>query len=1185
MSAEEISWTDAQRRAIGSLGHSLLVSAAAGSGKTAVLAERCAFLVCDAPQPCDVDQLLVVTFTEAAAAEMRQRIAMALRRRVESLAHPTPRLRRQLALVEHAHISTIHGFCARLLRQNFSLAKLDPRFHVIDPDEAALLRREVARALFDDRYERDAVGQFGAFIDDYGDGRDESPMDRVITGHEMLCSLESPRNWLNNSMSQITESANKPLAESQLGRQFLAAIQTALDRLKLHCAAGIGSIQSLGSFAGYVTTLKDWSRTVVNWDDLFHLRGYDVLADEFRRFDPGRAPAVKSDTPKKEQAKSILDAVKDQMREGELADLLAFTQVQWRQGQRTISAHAGLFLDLLLDFGRRYAEAKTNLRAVDFADLERKTLNLLRDTETWAPSVLARAYHRQYQHVLVDEYQDVNEIQDAILRLVSAECVAAEGNFAANLFTVGDVKQSIYRFRLAEPKRFLERNREFRREDNKIGMVIDLRENFRSRPALLEAVNQVFERLMTGGDTEIEYDESHRLRPGLSASSPSAESPIEIHVLPSMGEEDEEDSDRTEREAMLCARLIRDIVGDRGNFGDVAILLRSLRFKAEKFAEVLRRHGIPVHHGGGTGFLEATEIRDVTALLSLLDNQRQDVPLAAFLRSPLSGLSNAEELLARIRLGSLSADAPIPFHEAAVRFATEQQNEWAARLREVLARLSRWRDAARQRPLADVIWQIYDDTGYLAFVSGLDNGPQRVANVLYLHQRARQFGSFLKQGLHRFMDFLARLREEKDIGLPSVLGQGEKAVRVMSIHVSKGLEFPIVIVPDLGKHHNFSDAHGSILMDRRAGLGLRVIDADRRIYYPSLSWILTESSLKRQTLAEELRLLYVAMTRAKERLLLIGTASEKAVEKWARDFRGHAGPLPSDVILSAGSMLDWLGPVQATCGDRAIKLTAHSAEEVRSWSAEQAGRTETTESQRDLAALKPLNPPPAMDADARAIIARLEFNYPHEEFTKLPAATSPTALKPDAPSPGAVVRELPLPPFLSAHPAALSATDVGTATHLLLEHLDFCRPCDLPDVEAQIAQLVDRRLMLDVQAAAVDRAAIVWLMSTDLGSQIKANGKLLRREVAFAGSLAAGRDPLDAVMLRGRIDVIVPTGAGVAVVDYKTDRVTAEGVKERAESYQAQIAAYRDALKRVAGKAVTGVYLVFLYPRVVHFVA
>jgi ATP-dependent helicase/nuclease subunit A len=633
-------------------------------------------------------------------------------------------------------------------------------------------------------------------------------------------------------------------------------------------------------------------------------------------------------------------------------------------------------------------------------------------------------------------------------------------------------------------------------------------------------------------------------------------------------------------------------------FGDVVILLRSMKFKADQYADVLRQSGIPVHSESGTGFFESMEVRDVLALLSLLDNQRQDVPLAAILRSPLAALPNAEDSLARVRL---AYGGDVAFHQAVVRYAEHHHDELAAKLSDFLGHLKRWRTLAQRRPLAEVLWTIYQETGYLAFCAGLFGGEQRVANLIDLHERARQFGSFQKQGLARFLGFLEQLREESDLGQPSVASAADDVVRIMSVHSSKGLEFPVVIVPDLGKRINLSDCSGSILVDRHAGPGFSVADEARRIRYPSLASMLVQNRLRQQSLAEELRVLYVAMTRAKEHLILIGTCKDSACDTWATRWAAHSGPLPADVVLGASTMLDWIGPVAAaTSGsaDAPIQLMQHSAEEVAAWPNPEELRPKPSPRFEQLVALQPLDPPPPANEKADAIVRRLTFQRPHEPFAMVPATTSVSELAKHgraAAGGQSSSREEVVPfdrilaaPRVASNGLTTLAIDVGTAYHLVLEHLDFTRPCDAADVREQVARLLDRRLIAPAAAESIDPEAITWFAAHPLGQTLRDNASRLRRElpIYFAqearardGATLTPADPMDRVMIRSRIDVLLETAEGLEIVDYKTDAVTEETLAARVDFYRPQMSLYREGVHAATGRPVVAVHLVFLAAR------
>jgi ATP-dependent helicase/nuclease subunit A len=634
-------------------------------------------------------------------------------------------------------------------------------------------------------------------------------------------------------------------------------------------------------------------------------------------------------------------------------------------------------------------------------------------------------------------------------------------------------------------------------------------------------------------------------------------------------------------------------------YRDMVILLRSMKVKADQFADQLRLAGIPVHSDSGTGFFESMEIRDVLSLLRLLDNQRQDVPMAAVLRSPLAKLPNADDCLATVRMKF--ADQTIPFHEAVVRYAETQHDEIAACLRDFLEQIARWREMIHRRPLAEVLWAIYDSTGYLAFCAGLEDGEQRVANLISLHERARQFGTFQRQGLNRFMQFIRNLQQQSDLGQPSVASEAEDVVRIMSVHRSKGLEFPVVFLPDLGKRHNLADCRGMILVDREAYLGLQAVDEEKRIRYPSLPWVLAQDRLKRQLLAEELRVLYVATTRAREHLILVGTGEEKAREQW-EDWRHHAGALPSDFVLGCNSMLDWIGATTVPIEQNrpgSFEIMLHDDAQIQAWAGKMGRRPELARDRKSLAKLEELAPPPPADAAASRVIEKLTRPYAWEEFTKVSAVASVTGLtKTGRAAPGgesASVKglvsfdvELAAPKCVAREQTA-TPTEVGSATHLVLQYLDFTRTKDAGEIAKQIEAMAMRKVISAEQGGIVDIEAIRWLMSSELGQLLKEHHSNIRRElpVYFAMPAAVRNvsgDSMDHVMVRGKLDVMIAMGDGLVVADYKTDRVTAETVEARVEFYRGQVESYADAIGKITGQRVTRTFLAFLSPRILKVV-
>jgi ATP-dependent helicase/nuclease subunit A len=1215
-------WTESQSEAFTEADRSLLVSAAAGSGKTAVLAQRCVHLVCDAKPPCDVTRLLVVTFTDSAAAEMKSRIKSALRQRYAQ--NPSDRLKRQIDLVEHARISTVHSFCATVLRQNFHLIGLDPNFRILDGDDARLLRIETAADLLERRYESDDTGDFSRLVDAFAQGDDEKLIEKIIHTYSLLCSLSAPRQWIDRTLAEIAEAAAAPIDKSALGQRFIDLVNQTLSDLIRQCSDAASSVRTRGKpLLPYGAQLDELRATVEHWKKVLNSDGLDMLVSEYRDFTLPKAPTIPNSVEGKNGAKALLDSVKKEIKENNLADLLMLGAQTWQAGMAEVLPHARTFLSLVSDFKTDYDAAKADQRALDFSDLERYTLQVLGSPTPsgWKPTPVARALHDQFQHVLVDEYQDINDIQDAILSLVSRECVAGPKT-PGNLFCVGDVKQSIFRFRLSDPQLFLDRQERFSKP-NAPGKVIYLSENFRSRAPLLSAINAVFGRLMTKQAVQVEYDTSQELKAGSKFPNTSGPptfpgAPIEFHLITedsgsTDSDEDPEASDltRSDYEAIVVAKRIREMLGHSGKprmtvmqpndsgelhprhieYSDIVILLRAMKFKADAFADTLRKFAIPVHSEGGSGFFASAEVRDILSLLRILDNQRQDIPLAAFLRSPLADLPDPDECLARIRLAYRDEAEQIPFHQAVIRYSKEQTDEWAAHLRWFFSRLEEWRDQANKRPAAELIWSIYQETGYLAYVSGLEDGRQRVANLLELHDRAAQFSHFLRQGLGRFLRFLESLRQEQDLQRPSPAADSQNVVRILSIHRAKGLEFPVVFLPDLGKKHNLMDAQGMILSDRIAGLGMHVVDLERLNSHASLSSALVSSSLYRQTIAEEMRLLYVAMTRAKEHLVCVGSCRASAIEQWTNLWSTHTGPLPADEILAARTPLEWLGPVW--------KMTAASSSPVFDVkTVELAGLDHDKKSagddtaQQSMIDLKPLPTPPAPNDIASAVIDRFSRSYGFPDAVSRPAAQSVTSIAKSAPQPpdvqsdsnsDALLRKLDLPPFFSADTAP-KATDIGTATHLFLELCDFAAVKSDADISKQIESLISRKLLPRAQAALIDQSALTWFFTTDLAKTLSGGQSQILREIPFAlgYSDAPQPDPADRIMVRGRIDLLLRNqDQSVEVVDYKTDRLTPEQIAQRVETYRTQMEFYREALQKIAGAKVATVHLVFLSARVV----
>ncbi|HHV62362.1 MAG TPA: UvrD-helicase domain-containing protein [Firmicutes bacterium] len=1363
-------WTGEQWSAITARGPNLLISAAAGSGKTSVLVERVIRRVTeglDGEDPVDVDRLLVVTFTDSAAAEMRQRVGEALLRLVDR--DPgNERIRRQLMLLNKAHISTLHSFCLSVLRQNFHRAGLDPAFDVMDEDESSLMLLEAVSQVFEEAYMLQGVqGEGGkdggegiaALVDRFGGDRGDEPLqDVVLSLYRFSRSQIAPGEWLKAAAAAFDVPPGVGPDDLPWTRVILEEARMKLDGARSRLVRALELASRPGGPAGYIPVLKDELEMCARLASACASGWWQTAAERFREVEFKKLPPVRPgrvDETLKGSVAALRDSAKaaiQELREGYFAvpfeELLADI--------RDLAPHMETLAGLVLSLDEAYSRMKRARALLDFNDLERYCLDILVDgppslrRSELAPSEIAIALRERFEEVLVDEYQDINAVQDAILRLV-----------ARNLFMVGDVKQSIYRFRLAEPRLFMEKYTSYApyepwvthacapggggsgRDASGSGYRITLSANFRSREGIVDAVNFVFRQILTERVGEVSYDRNAELvysahyPPVPESASTSAPSPpsaqaqaqawpepgssqgeVEIHIIErnqdsgqdpgcdhgDHEDDDEDDSDEVdgsrggpwhdsveelqalELEARLAGACIHRIVGQGGHgslvwdkrlkeyrpatFRDIAVLLRATRERANVFLEVFREMGIPAYAELGTGYFLATEVQVMLSLLQVIDNPRQDIPLAAVLRSPIVGLSASE--LAEIRIqgagdgtaGRGAASAPAGgFYDAVLRVASHAAGRSGdsgsrcgagddpaglscsqsclslpGKLSRFLQYLEAWRTQARRRPLSELISCIFRDTGYLDIVGGMPGGPQRQANLRALYERARQFDKFSRPGLLRFLRHMRRLQDiQGDIGAARALGENEDVVRVMSIHKSKGLEFPVVIVADLGKLFNLKDLNKDILFHRDLGLGPMFVDPGLRIKRPTIAYRAIRERLRMETLAEELRVLYVAMTRAKEKLILVGSARNLAA--MCEKFGGEPDPLPDEALAAARTCLDWI--CMATMR-RDIQGAAGGGDEggpikLRFWNPGDVARLTAT-------AIEPAGENAGADAKpvdpvvGRELERRLNWRYPHIHISRLAAKASVSELKrmidfmadeiegvrPDKLRPRPAIGGRPA--FLRDQ-GGLTAAERGTVTHLVLQHLDLGGPLPLglEEVLRQIEDMVRRELLTPEQAREVDARAIAGLFASPLGQRMVAaarrgrgneseggRGSWIMRELPFTMRMAIsdildiirprhpgsrwgdngtsgmvgdpgelyriGEGETEYVMVQGVIDCLVREDDGFLLVDFKTDHLLLgpESLAEMVDRYREQIDLYARAIENIYGEPVKQAFLYFL---------
>ena len=1180
----KVNFTESQRAAIEDRGGALLVAAAAGSGKTKVLVERLLSRVTDKSNPKDIDKFLVITYTKAAAAELRSRILDEINERLSE--EPKNRaLSRQSALVYKAPISTIHSFCSSLLRENAQLLGISPEFRVMEEEESGTVKQRVLSDVLEDWYER-MDEDFTRLVDTMAAGRDDQKLPQLVLDlHTKLKSHPNYEKWARDRLAELENCEScSDASETSWGRSILDYAKSCakywletFSRAERMVCEDEAIARAYGdSFSATLASLEGFKRALEGgWDS-----ARAALPIEFPRLKPLRGCSG----PDIDEVKRVRELCRKAM--DKLGEIFDCSSAELMEDMAAVLPPVRALFSLTLDFDRAYSEEKTRLRALDFSDLEHLAIKLLTDG-SGAPSEKAREISGRFEEIMVDEYQDANEIQDIIFYSLSRE--------GRNLFMVGDVKQSIYRFRLADPTIFLRKYEAFKDlKDAKEGepRKIVLRENFRSRQNVLDAVNFVFENIMSKSFGEMDYSERERLNCGKKDYPESADMAFELDLIDVPSDDEETDYDRTAIEAAFVARRIRELVdggmlisGEEGlrrvSYGDIAILLRSVKNKAEVYARALRELNIPFESDKASEFWNKTEIMVMVSLLSIVDNPRQDVPLISVLRSPLFGFSPDE--LVEIRTQDRDSD----FYDALVKAA--ETSEKCARFLEFLSEL---RLTASEMPSDEFIWHVYTKTSALAVFGAMSGGAERKTNLMALLDLARQFESAGYKGLFDFLNQLKSLMERG--GEPPVPnGQAAlNAVKITSIHKSKGLEYPVVILADSSKRFNMDDTKKPLLIHPVLGVGPKRLDLRRGIEYDTLPRMAIARKIRDELLAEELRLLYVAMTRAREKLIV--TCAVKNAEKLIERLRPAASaPIAPQFLSECSSMAEWLllcALLRKESGALPGVETAHLPEsqdspwDIRYISPETYEKVEAAEETEENEA-----PAEADEALVEEIERRLSFRYPYEAATRLPSKLTATEIKGRFLDREAAEEAEPLEkpekkivfrrPNFEVSDSPLTAIERGIALHLVMQYIDYSKCGSLSGIEAEIERLTRDKFISEKQAKAVPPEKILNFFVSPLGREVL-GAERLRREFKFSLLIPASDyypevEGEEKILLQGVVDCCFEKQGKLTVIDFKTDYVTKETQYERAESYRPQIEAYSRAMERITGLPVARKILYF----------
>ena len=1164
-----VKWTEEQEKVIQLRNRSLLVSAAAGSGKTAVLVQRIISMVMDEVHPLDIDRLLVVTFTNAAAAEMRERVGTAIEAALEKDPY-NQHLQRQLTLVHNAQITTIDSFCIRILRDHFHKIDLEPGFRIADEGELKLLREDVCEAVLEEFYEK-ADPEFLRFADSYSQAKNDLQIkEMVLKLYHYSESYPWPEEWLESCVQQYEAADEEALEQKPWMQDFFSYMKVRVGDLIRALEHLLDLTRDADGPYMYEASVQDDLYQLYALQECEHFSQWQAAITGINFKNIGRAKKYEGSEQKKDAVKSGRDRI------------TIFASPLETQLQR-LNQTSGMVRMLVLvtqAFAKQFALEKQQKNMLDFSDVEHYALRVLVDPVTKELTETALEYQQQYQEVMIDEYQDSNYVQETLLTAVSGV-----KNGRENLFMVGDVKQSIYRFRLARPELFMEKYQHFSVEESS-RQRIDLHRNFRSRREVVDAVNDIFYPLMGQDIGNVGYDAEAALYAG--AVFPEYEKPEcckpELLLVPMDGSS----AERREQEAFAVAGRIRQMIDAQQIPGlelkDIVILLRSMSGWAEVYQNVFEQEGIPLIVSSKTGYFSASEVQTVLSLLRVLDNPSQDIPLAAVMKSYFGKFTSDE--MAQLR----AADPGLPFFQCVQQYVSDESAK--AELAEKVARfyemLQQYRRRIPYTPIHRLLQEILDESGYRNYVTALPAGEQRRANLDMLMEKAVAYEQTSYHGLFHFIRYIDRLMKyDIDYGEAEIISEQENAVRLMSIHKSKGLEFPVVFVCGMGKSFNEQDLNSSMIFHPEFGIGLKWFDCVKRTKANTLIHQIFSMEAKRENLGEELRVLYVALTRAKEKLILVGSC--KLPEEGQFTGYDRTQKVPFSDRYDAGCYWDWVLPVLGL-ENKNYDYTIWDEEQML---AEQQRQLQDTAVQHRniLEALQHVS-----EAETEELTEKFSWKYAWRDMGTHKQKVSVSELKHRAMEERSeeaeqtlntaeplFPQEIPTPylPRFVQEASENAGALYGTMVHRFLECLDFAA---LPEfvsekqglhyVKTQIDHLCTLGRMTEVDAKRLNWKQLRNFLQTDTAKRMRsaAQAGMLEREKPFVMSVPVQlvweeSKAEEEVLVQGIIDVFWEEEDGIVLLDYKTDRV--DNAEELIRRYKKQLELYADALNRFgAGKTV-----------------
>ena len=1184
-SMANVKWTEEQQQAINEKGANILVAAAAGSGKTAVLVERIINKVIN--EKIDIDRILVVTFTSAAASEIRERILEAIYKKLEENPEDT-NLQKQINLINKANISTIHSFCLDVIRNNFYELDISSSFRVADTTEIELMKYEVLDELFEEKYLSNDK-DFEDLINIYTGYRgDEGLQNLVLNIYKFIQSSPFPEKWLNDKVN-LFKNTNQDFAQTIWGKTILENIEEELTEGIMQLQNILKDMKKIDELSKFTKIIQE---DIYNLEDILrYTNSWDNTLTKINNLVWQKWPTDKKITiDLKEQAKEVRNKVKEIINKS-IKKKIAYDSIQANEDINEMHVTLTKLKNLLVEFMFKFASKKKEKNVVDFNDIEHFALKILIG-ENGEATELAKKYREKFQEIAIDEYQDSNLVQEQILTSIS------KGN---NIFMVGDVKQSIYKFRQARPELFLEKYKNYNLKQefsgNSLGLKIQLFKNFRSRENILNITNLVFQNIMSEKVGEIEYNEKEYLNYSAGYKEPEENTDYagktELHIIDLKEKEeifinDEEIDEKIEVEkienSVLEAKFVAKKINELLNSNymvfdkeqgyrkitpkDIIILLRATTNIAPIYEKELEDLNLPVFSDSSSQYLDTMEIQIIVSILKIINNPIQDIPLVTVLRSPIFAFTDND--LISIRL----TDKSCSFYESMIKARLVVNEQLNSKIDNVIYYLEKWKQEEKYLPLDELIWQIYIDTNLINIVGLMPNGAIRQANLKMLFEKAKQFENASFKGLFNFINFIDRLKNNNgDLSSAKLIGENENVIRIMSIHKSKGLEFPVVFLCGTGKGFNMRDLNEDVLLHQDMGIGPKLIDFERRIEYDTLAKEAIKLKIKLETLSEEQRILYVALTRAKEKLIITGISKDlekdfKQKRELLQIYNENMNIIDYKLVKKYKTYLDWLELVYLKNENKITDIAT-----LYTYTKTDLEKELNNKEQEKLNNIKEKIFENTKDLkDTENIKEILNWKYRYKKSSEIPTKTAVTRLKAEEDK---KIELTEIPKFMEKE-KKITPAEKGTLMHLCMQRLNEKQTYTKETIKQMIQSLVLKEIITTTEADAINIDTLYKYTKSALWNDLS-KAKEIHKEQPFYINIPAKEiyeniETDENILVQGIIDLYyISEDNKLILIDYKTDYV--KKPEELINKYKTQLSIYKKALENSLNRRVDETYI------------